>query len=463
MKTRKKITQTSIRHDGHRGSPRWLLPLTAVCLLAVPGLSSAQFHSEVIDLPTDPTLNHPTRYSVVRTIDNQYTVSYANDQVMQEFLLTRYDISYTGGIVMPLPCRHVPIPAQVREVRDIRVLEDYVYFCGKLTNDKAFIGYFPFVWGAASVTINMVEVTGAQTLWRMAVYKNSLGAPKVVAVGIGSANPYSDRVVVEVDGIRNPATTSCGVALLQDEVLEDVALVGNEVVLTGVCAKQDALCLRKAGSDNVLCPQLFYRWHYPDPAGERIYMLTAAATDFGTLSVAYCHRDVPAMQDYTRIRHFDIPSMQMVNSHEITCHAKPYIHEMAFVPEIQAPILLQDIPFPTGSSGYQSVFTPVYPSQTSGYGAYSHYHPGSRFWSVDAVPDRSIVSTGENVMLLDRHSEALPSGCVVEDKLNVAVIANNEKHYSYVPMPTYPSGLVRTSHTVSPLSSPSAGINCTNP
>ncbi len=336
MKTRKKITQTSIRHDGHRGSPRWLLPLTAVCLLAVPGLSSAQFHSEVIDLPTDPTLNHPTRYSVVRTIDNQYTVSYANDQVMQEFLLTRYDISYTGGIVMPLPCRHVPIPAQVREVRDIRVLEDYVYFCGKLTNDKAFIGYFPFVWGAASVTINMVEVTGAQTLWRMAVYKNSLGAPKVVAVGIGSANPYSDRVVVEVDGIRNPATTSCGVALLQDEVLEDVALVGNEVVLTGVCAKQDALCLRKAGS-------------------ERIYMLTAAATDFGTLSVAYCHRDVPAMQDYTRIRHFDIPSMQMVNSHEITCHAKPYIHEMAFVSPLA----------PRATSPSLPPFTPRRPAATA--------------------------------------------------------------------------------------------------
>ncbi len=212
MKTR--ITQERIRHDGHRGSPRWLPLLAAVCLLAVPGLSSAQFHSEVVRMPYTIPIARPSHY-VVRNFDEQHTVSYAKSIYGHELMITKHD-SYTAGSTLPFINARIAIPGEVMEIRDIRVLDDYVYFCGRDTNYRAVIGYFRFTSSPLSLpsSIELVEVTGAQTLWRMAVYKNSLGAPKVVAVGIGSANPYSDRVVVEVDGIRNPATTSCKVALL---------------------------------------------------------------------------------------------------------------------------------------------------------------------------------------------------------------------------------------------------------
>ncbi len=437
--------------------------LIILLLLAAPLVSSAQFVSEVLDLPTDPTLLQPTRYSVVRTIDDNNTVSYANDQVMQEFMITEHT-PYFSTSIMPFTCHHISIHPRVLKVWDIRVVDDYVYFCGEYINNTAFIGYFQFSGSplALPTTMELMEVPDAQVLWRMAAYKNTGGIPKVVAVGIGAANPTYDRVVVEMDDIHNAGTYSY--VLLPREEMSDVALVGSETVVVGQSHLTGTLCLRKSHCDMVLSSQFDTRYHYVPPTGENYTMLTAVSTYDNMLAAAYFHTDLTPLRYYTRIRHFSIPTMQMVNSHEISCSNKPYIHEMAYVRQLKAAMLLQDIPFPLGDSTYESVFTPIFPARTTGYSADARFFPRSTFWSLDLVRDRHIVSTGEDVMLLDNPTVALPpSNCVKEDKETVNVIDNCTLLETTMPLSVYSGSVTRVTHNVSASIYPNAPQNCTNP
>lgn len=444
--------------------------LTAVIFASISVLSHAQFVGEVANLPPLLPGTNSTRYEIIRSIGEKYSVCYSNESGVHEISIVGFQ-DYYSAVIPPVPflISHHSLPTVVSKVYDIRVLDDYIYICGALQSGVGFIASIaigpPSTLMPSLPTLGNLSLTTIResiSLTRMTVYKSRTGSVKAVAVGVSSIS-YLNQIVIEVDDFL--ATGSIGYKYASIPMGEacDVRYTGVYVVLVGSIAPTKELCLRRADMDDVINTQLFDRFQYSYLSGDVYYPPTAISTKDNEMSVAYMHYDESTDNYSTRIRHFIIPTMSNVNSHEVQTGNKQALMELAYVSDMSVVMLLQDMPYPIGGGIYESVFIPIFPSNTFSYTANIRWLPGNILFSQDVTLGKIIISTGFNKMLVHNPTVSLPAGCIQQGSLPVTQVSPLPKTHVYSPLPIRTGISAITSYWL-PLSFfPPTSFDCNNP
>ena len=338
-------------------------------------------------------------------------------------LSTKYaDLHATWG-TMPLFFTHV---------RDMRIVDDYVFVCGDAgdTNNpltaKSAIGWFNLNdFGTPNITFQYFEIPiRVHYLKKIAAYRCGPGYTVLALGEDANAKDY----IFEIKDVTTLSSyyyvnyrefTSS--SFWDKEAADDILVTGNEVFVVGnlrTPPSERQLCIWKADRTNVVGdPQFYTRYDYTAASSEVNANTYSTLIDEEYIATAYVHAsDQTGPSD--RLRIINTNTMNMVNSQEIIRDNKWEPEEMVYVNNRKKLVLLQE---------HNSIwnFILLEPMNNTAYVADYLYHPNAVYYSLDSDHNDLFVSTGEkNRLYFQRLGMALPSpiGCPKNERIEVISI-----------------------------------------
>lgn len=351
-------------------------------------------------------------------------------------LSTKYaDLHATWG-TMPFFFTHV---------RDMRIVDDYVFVCGDAVDtnnpqtEKSAIGWFNLNdFGTPNITFQYFEIPiRVHYLKKIAAYRCG---PGYTVLALGEDANAKDYIfeIKDVTTILLPININVrefsSSSFWDKEAADDILVTGNEVFVVGnyrTPPSDRQLCIWKADRTNVVGdPQFYTRYDYTAAAYEVNANTYSTLIDEEYIATAYVH---PSDQTgfSTRLRIINTNTMNMVNSQEIIRDNKWEPEEMVYVNNSKKLVLLQE---------HNSIwnFTLLEPMNNTAYVADYLYHPNAVYYSLDSDHNDLFVSTGEKHWLyFQRLGMALPSptGCPKNERIEVISIKD-------IPTSTSPSAVL---------------------
>lgn len=380
-----------------------------------------------------------------------------------------------------LSYNYVKLPMNIR-VRDFRIYDGNVYFCGVNTNNgKGVLGTFDATLlqsGVLNVPIDYFDVQDITILTRLEVYKDLItGNPRVAAVGYDGNGPCGvwacGRVVDCADFWPGSATANITIGnsyfggLNEIEHWYDVVVTDDWVVLVGYgnVNGQGGLMLRRFLKASPMDPaelDNMYFYKVSDPvAWEEVRGVFLRENDIAVVYRGPRDNDVT---DYTDFRVFDINTMYNINSQEYIIPYKSYIWEMAYMGEADRVVVLNNFPSPV----YISNFVYIIPYQATPYTSVYVNDKEWYFQSVTNLDHNYFVGSGCLHFLLRDVSAAYPANniyspspqlCPADEALRVVPIEKLEPIIIYEPIGTT-SFLMQPPSPPFPISSGSLDVRC---
>ena len=327
------------------------------------------------------------------------------------------------------------LPSYLTQIYDMRILDDHVYFCGETEKHEGFIGYINLNDYSSSASTSYVNVEyyvipEVTMMKRLAVYYNSLGIEKVVAIGQEERAVYPyvylTSAILEVDDILGSPVFQY--ATLPDiEALHEVFFSDYNfgVYFVEYNKSTPALGLRRANPDNVLGDPIIDNYYYYPTGDMEVYSQTHSAISNDRLAVSYLYGGY-SNPFSTRIRYFELSTLTMFNSQEFFFDGKSEPYDITFLDEGNRAVLVQPFEFPLGGS-FNSNFVWLDPNANRPYTDNILFHKDEIYQSLDNVDEFSFISCGQKFRLQQNWDAnfATPSpSCPFKDKYDIEIIDN---------------------------------------
>lgn len=338
-------------------------------------------------------------------------------------LSTKYaDLHATWG-TMPLFFTHV---------RDMRIVDDYVFVCGDAVDSnnpqavKNAIGWFNLnYFGTPNITFHFFDLPfRVHYLKKIAAYRCG---PGYTVLALGEDENCKDYFFEIKDVTTGLLPININVrefsssSFWDKEAADDILVTGNEVFVVGnyrTPPSDRQLCIWKADRSNVVNdPQFYTRYDYTAAAYEVNANTYSTLIDEEYIATAYIHHSDQTGFS-TRLRIINTNTMNMVNSQEIIRDNKWEPEEMVYVNNSKKLVLLQEF-----NNNWN--FTLLDPMNNTSYVADYLYHPNAVFYSLDSDHNDLFVSTGDKHWLyFQRLGMPLPSptGCPKNERVEVIAI-----------------------------------------
>ena len=368
-------------------------------LLSLALVLCASAHGQVASEVTTNDSTNSLKATIVRTWDANTSVQIGIDQG-KKYLIVHNHTPYYLGLAnsYALLCN---LPSVYSEINDLQILNDIAYFCGKTNNQVGFIGYVDLnavVAGTYPIIVNWSEIPEVTRLHKMAVYKNSAGREKAVAIGWKTYSCGNllcrDNYVVEVPDILTPSSYLYANFHSTDVFVEVLFTRSQRLCFVEVNNMSTLeLGLRLANPDNVLLdPAIANLILFPTGTNE-VLSQTHSASYYDQLSVSYLSSN--GTDFTTKIRYFDLSTKSMTNAQEFVVPDKVEPWEMTYYYHYgnPYPMLLIDYLDPTWTT--RPHFIRLEPTCFLPYASKSHYTTDN-FNSLDCFNNQYIVSVGDN-------------------------------------------------------------------
>lgn len=248
-------------------------------------------------------------------------------------------------------------------VRDFRVLGDTVYACGtrwSLFNEKGFIMKFNIdlirTGSSSKEYAKYVSIDSTYELSRMVVYHNNmLGLNEVVAIGDGPANGSRARIVDCKSASSANYKVRRGYSSGSfNEYLDDVVLTNNYVGFIGSFGNNTTM-LRRARRNSIdiltgIIDTIRYYEHPDTEPGSKIH----ATESRGDSIVAACYADTSSGEYVTRVRHYELPGLGMLDSKEIYTIDKTEPWELAYNRQYKTYLMLEHLPYMSSPTHFET-------------------------------------------------------------------------------------------------------------
>lgn len=363
-----------------------------------------------------------------------------------------------------LSYKYILFPPDSINVRDFRIINDWLYFCGENTNSKrGVIGVFKlasfFFPVGTNTHFDFFEVSNTTTLFKMVAYMDpATNIPRLAAVGYNRGNNcgvWACGVWVDCEGYAPGASpTSVSVfnsyygAPSEIEQWNDVVATDDWVVLvgSGYIAGQKGLMLRKFHKGLPSDPELDNLYFYSESeafVADEVRALTIINND---VAVAYRGIRIDNVTDFTKFRIFDINSMHNINSQEYVVPYKSKINEVAYMELANQVVLINEFPSPVSISN----FVYLTPYQTTTYNSVYVRDKTQYYWSVTNLDGNYFVGAGYFHFLLrdasalfpaNNNYSSIPSLCPENEDLKVYIIDNINPYLVFYPLPQPPTNL----------------------
>ena len=408
------------------------------------GFALAQNESAVGN--ENSVLVNAPEFSVVRNWQNTFTISSRGKYLVKDSLgmisATTGSIPYYSALITDsIPNLHI---------NDMKFVDNYAFICGYVdvpgSHSHGVLGYFNlndfYAYNTLSIKLHVYDTI--RNFSKMVAYYDITGY-KVVAIGTcivpvsGGYYMYPSCIVedyilssITFNYLRYVQFTPYG---YPREHLTDLILMDNLIVFVGYLYKvsilsypYNILCLRTANRHDVL-NTLSNCNLYDTGVDEVSGRVHAARLKVGMFAVSYVFRDEPSGVFFTRIRTFDLSTLNVVYSQEFPTYQKDEPIDMAY--DLQNGILtiLHPMPFSYIDSYLQSYFVQINPNAITPYSA-SVLSPKERlFSSLDMFSDVYYVSTGENHWYYQHTTAPEPNAnnCPVLKKIDVKITPNPVK------------------------------------
>lgn len=391
-------------------------------MLSLSSLSAQTFNS-AIEEDVAASLPH-TGNSIVRNWNNNFVFSYHTDGTHSYFVCTKVgdflSPYYATGPNIDEYYQAIP-PSYNIWIKDIRIVDDYAFFCGwesNTTTSQGIIGaiYLPaFISGLFSYDYHQIPQT--LELSRMVAY-NYGGRYKVVAVGTDTSSQTSNNCAVEIDDSQSTAPLSYiyrdfYISSPNIEYINDIVCTDKEVAFVGVVISPTNghyLSYRASADKSAVLSDLSLDYIYVmlQPFESSGIHPRAVHLRDNLVAVSYLHDDGMGSLS-SRMRVIDVASNQNVNSQEMSIDQKEEPIETVYSPASRKMVLLHPM---LNLPGGTSQFSFWRPFATSSYNVDITYYT-EPFYSLDIFHNTNLVSTGGNLWylqdLLSFSNRACPS------------------------------------------------------
>lgn len=402
-------------------------------LMAICNTVVAQPESFVIkDASANYSFNTKVRY-----VNDTLAVGYFEDHSKGYFML----INLNSATIT----HKVEINLYRMFVRDFRVLGDTVYACGtrwSLFNEKGFIMKFNIdlirTGSSSKEYAKYVSIDSTYELSRMVVYHNNmLGLNEVVAIGDGPANGSRARIVDCKSASSANYKVRRGYSSGSfNEYLEDVVLTNNYVGFIGSFGNNTTM-LRRARRNSIdmltgLIDTIRYYEHTDTEPGSKIH----ATESRGDSIVAACYAATSSGAFVTRVRHYELAGLAMLDSKEIYTIDKTEPWELAYNRQHSTYLMLEYLPYMGSSTHYE---TQVVTERVAGTNSVETYYiPGLDMTSIASSPngDHFMLATG-NYFALKKVWTTPSSSCF--DSASISRAYTFPFRYSELSDPAYVS------------------------
>lgn len=368
---------------------------------------------------------------LIRAVDRATAVSYYQKSNGDQALALI-------SLFAPTTINEVIIDPNVQSVEDLRVADNYVFFCGKKSGE-GFIGCIPLVDMVTSTpTVNYTSVgdESVEHFHSMVAYKHGPNV-KVVAVGEyhwhdnTSSSSYGNCSVGYHLCARRPIaefTFSGSTGILMNLWTSDDGVrveCANEVIETPthvaiICYYTDnrAITIHYCDKANVYGTfSNFYYYSAPEEGHSFIHgcHMYDEVIALSSLSTYY---DAAGQQQFsTKIRVIDLATMTNIHAQQMPLYTKSEPLELVYVPNGQFLVLLQDAVDPATLSAH-NYFTNINYSATAPYNTKCWYETARElhYQSADMLTDSHLIATGEKGFLMQNAPALSPSsGCYKVD------------------------------------------------
>ncbi len=298
--------------------------MSNTCKILIFCIFASIFHSasgQLNSLLEDANIFFPNANdnTIVRNYNNKYAIGALHDG-------NNYVLYSTAIEAFTDPSSTLPLTSGTRSpmlagytVKDLKIYGDVVFICGTEPGGNGYYAFFsaPSIVSTGVVPITEYKLISLQELSKFIIVRKATG---VGIVGIGKID--SGDCIVEVPQIGIP-NYYFGLLPTSSETLQDVMLVGKEVVFTGMIQSSEtrALYVRKSSAINVLGgPDLSTMYTYipTNPAYQiQGVIVPTSSTVVDDRFVAIAHQcsapSVPSV--ITNVSVIDISSMNIVNTH----------------------------------------------------------------------------------------------------------------------------------------------------
>lgn len=388
-------------------------------------------------------IDFASSHSIIRSVSDTDAVVYYEKN--NACWLARIN---TSGVV-----RQIPI-GQEMDVRDLRVTEKNVYFCGQYRG-RAFIGnisldnfYRPF---SAIVNYYVLDPDETSVLTRLVAYKQH-SEERIAAIGrfeyVNSAYyscswpnpPITCFHSILVEGVfrQNSLPSFEMIALYSStnhECLNEVIATRNYVAVVGI--NNEKLTIHRCKKDQVIQTfDQYYSYSFYDQEG--LSPFVGCSMPFDSIAIASMSSDCLVGGYETRLRTFDLVSMRNVQAQSIGRHEKSVPYEITYLPRYQTVVMSHEEFDPITGTLYTPFiyWKPNHPSigfinkicdQTSRFAFASISYLGSEHY---------IAAGGDYWMMKHLPSTNLYGNCYNVDYIRVATILTLfeiSKVYSWTP------------------------------
>lgn len=377
----------------------------------------AQFQSELTDVSY--SIYTGININLIRNCTSTYSVGNFYTYFGDNYLFITDHSNYSIGSAVPFPARAVHLSSYFLQIEDLRVFDNYIFFCGRNKNGVGFIGYMPISdFNNPTATVRYKEVTGTTMFYQLAAFKDSFNLTKVVAVGHDYIN-YSDHFIVEITDILGTPTTNQKQVLA--EQLYEIFYTNGHLVTVGFSGTFNALCLRLANPDNVM-DATFDMGYLFSALDDPILANTESDVDKDYLTVTYPSFDSNLSDYVTRIRVFDLNTMKMINAQQFQPYDKVAPLGITYLSNHREAVVLEQFTFPFSTGSLQGNFVKLDLASTTSYSATLRYYPTFKFMALDDFDGNHFLSVGIGHMYLQDNSAPPTPDCPVTDVIKVMPI-----------------------------------------
>lgn len=427
--------------------------LAASLLLAISAMAQIQPYPYNSAILSRGFLNTEIQ-TIVRHWDDTYVISYHAGSGGGYFSCS--DFSGFWDIFSP-SCVNAqaqlsdPLPVEY-EVKDMRIFNDNVFFCGlkhDFVGDIGFVGWFDLnLFMTGNFTPHIQEINNVTLLRKMTVYKNN-GPITVVAIGDIISPNSSVNAIVEISDINN--NMICSITSVYSnpfEELNDILYLGNKLVFVGTTTVgYNNFFYTRIVDDTYLASNSTninnYYYFFGTNEVNGYTASTSLIDDNFAISYVHC---LPDQSFVTRIRVIDINSSNPTNviSQEFPKANKEDPLEMVYSIPNETLALLQPIDYffyPAYYINPQFIF--LKPLYTSPYTTYISYFQSSHYYtSLDTYGSPAIVSVADQLAYLQEVTTQNTSGCPFAINWDVYPISNMVASSIYLPLNFNPCSFV---------------------
>ena len=379
-----------------------ILTLTIICAAFCPQANGQTYYNFALGAASGTGFHQA--HSIIRPIDNQSAVAYYGGPGFATSVLVYINLN-------PLTISELTLN-EYSEVKDIRIVNGVVFFCGRETSSyQGFIGHVT-VSDLANATPNSIKCykipTGPTIMWRMAAYDDGTGDIRVVCLGktqyelsnsifdpcpLYSICQVSFFVECTYTGIIQPNVIGKVVSnSTRFERADDVVVTDNWLAIVSYFPAQDEIIIHRCSKNNVAATFDNNFYCYPMPYLEGLNHCCHMKGDTIADALLYCTAGTGPYESHLRI--FDLNTMTMTSAQRFPLLEKAEPQEVVYLPNYATLVTLQYQMYPLGDLHHTFVHWKPYNATPYNANLMRESQYDLSFQTVDKLTPKHIIAAG---------------------------------------------------------------------